>query len=223
MRFLLLLLLLLTPLSASLPQAKVPAPAEEVVPADKPGQFLRRRLEKLLAGGKVEEVLKVAAETVFAKGTPGERQEFVDLHLSLGAHTCSASRTTAAERNWWRKVLTVDDRQADALELLRQLQDGGAAPAMIERAGQFAAVERRGPAARIYRKAIALLPERERDLKAKLLECHREAADQHYRLADWPEAYQHYEFASDSLDDDRKLRRVHATIFDVAGLIAPAS
>lgn len=207
--------------AASGPAGKgaVPKTADPDPPLDPAGNALRKRIERLLAAGKVEDALKTARDAVFAKGTPGERKEYVDLHMTLGRQLFAAEDFRRGEE-MLRKVLLIDERNETALRLLGGLEAARAeVPAMLERAGQFRAVERFGQAAKIYTKVVSLLPERARDLGNLILECERGAADQHYRVGNWPEAFAHFSAAAAGLDEDRQTRRLHAVILHLSGLM----
>ena len=215
-------------LSAPSPAAPPPRPPQPQVqpppaprPLDNPGAALRKRIERLLAAGKVEDALKAAEEAVTAKGTAGERAEYVDLHMTIARHLIRSEDFRRAEE-LLLKVTGLAGDHAEAAGLLTEIRRARAqTPAMLERAGQFASVERWGPALRIWRKAAALLPERERGLRPLIAEAHREAADQHYRVANWAEALAHYNSAAglETLDDGRQRRRLHAAVFHAAALM----
>jgi tetratricopeptide (TPR) repeat protein len=188
-------------------------------PLDPPGAALRKRIERLLSAGKVEDALKAAGEAVTARGTAGERAEFAALHVDIARRLLKAEDFRRAEELLRKVVATVGDH-AEAQGLLAELVRARAAtPAMIERAAAFVSVERWGAAARIYRKALALLPDRESQWRPLLLECHREAADQNYRMSNWPEASFHYEQAAAELDAPRQARRAQALVLHAAGLL----
>jgi tetratricopeptide (TPR) repeat protein len=206
------------PAFAQAPKATTPDKAEEKS-IDAPGAALRKRVERLLNQGKIEDALKAASEAVLNRGTAGERQEYVDLHMSLARYFLRLEDYRRAEE-FAGKVSTVEANNPDAAGVLREIDRArAAAPAMVERAGQFRAVERYGAAARIYRKAMALLPEREGEWKAPWVECCAEAGDQNYRLGNWPEAMFHYDSAGGALDDLRRVRHATAILFHSSALL----